>query len=144
MSMSIHLDGQLLNCPDSFFHLCPLRRPDQWQRTFHLCSSRSRGQIPQCRQLRLLPLLSKQPAVPVVTATLWHVRRDAIWPQPSAGGLQEQPVPQPAAQRHRWPHYGVQPGPARQQVHTGSITPKEHGSKTHCSLQKSKIITALT
>lgn len=98
--------------------LWPLRRPDQRQWAFHLCSSRCRGQVPQRRQLGLLPLFTQQSAVPVVTVTLRHVRRDAVRPEPLAGGLQEQPLPQPAAQRHRWPHHGVQPGPARQQVHT--------------------------
>lgn len=94
----------------------PHRRFDQRQRAFHFCRPRSGSQIPQCRQFRLLPLLSQQPVVPVVAATLRHVGRDALWPQPPTGGLQEQPLPQPAAQRHRRPHHGVQPGPARQQV----------------------------
>lgn len=94
----------------------PCRRPDQRQRAFHLRSPGSRGEIPQRRQLGLLPLLPQQPAVPIVTATLRHVGRDAVGSEPPTGGLQEQSLPQPAAERHSWPHHGVQPGPARQQV----------------------------
>lgn len=105
---------------DSPLSLWRLRRPDQWQWAFHLRSSRSRGQVPQRRQLGLLPLFPQQPALPIITATLWHVGRDAIRPEPPARGLQEQPLSQPAAPRHRWPHHGVQPGSARQQVRVGS------------------------
>lgn len=92
------------------------RRSDQWQWTFHLCSPGSGGQVPQCRQLRLLPLLPQQSAFSVVTATLRHVGRDAVRSEPPTGGLQEQPLPKPAAERHSRSHHGVQPGSARQQV----------------------------
>lgn len=108
------------SCVGSYNHLHtvsdPCRRPDQWQWTFHLRSPGRRGEIPQRRQLRLLPLLPEQPAVPVVAATLRHVRCDAVGSEPPTGGLQEQSLPQPAAERHSRPHHGVQPGPARQQV----------------------------
>lgn len=45
------------NLMDSHFWLLPLRWPDQWQRAFHLCSSRSRGEVPQCHH-RLVSLQS--------------------------------------------------------------------------------------
>lgn len=96
--------------------VCLHRRPDQRQWSFHIRGAGSRGQVSQHGQLGLLPVFPQQPAVPVVTATLRHVGRDALGPKPPAGGLQEQPLPQPAASRHRRPHHGVQPGPARQQV----------------------------
>lgn len=72
------------------------RRPDERQRALYLGGARRGGQVPQCRG-HLQPVQLQQPAVPAVSSPLQPLRRHAQRAQPPAGGLPQQPLPQPAA-----------------------------------------------
>lgn len=91
------------------------RWPDERQRALHLSGARRRGEVPQ-RRRDLQPLQLQQPALPPLPAALQPLRRHAVRPQPPAGRLPEQPLPQPPAARPAGAHGGVLPGPARLQV----------------------------
>lgn len=72
MYVSVFFSSDIFNEMKSNSWLIPLRWTDQWQWAFHLGSSRSGGEVPQCHH-RLVSLQSQQPALPVLTATLWNV-----------------------------------------------------------------------